>query len=209
MGDCSGMEKEYVKQKIWEGFYELCKNASFEKLTVEKIIWKSGISKATFYRYFHDKYDVLNYHSTTVIERIINEQPCRDWREFLQCMFKEIEREMDYYRKAFKTSGQNAHSRFLFEYSYGIVSECYKSFYGRDHLTIEEHYMISHYCHGCVKTIEDWLAEPDKMSGEQMADLFYQAMPEKIRGTWIITKQDKIYLGKDSKTIRIWQDVSK
>ncbi len=180
------MHKKYIKQRIWDAFYELSRTVSFEKLTVEKIIQHSGVSKATFYRYFRDKYDVLNYHSMTAVERIIGGQPCRDWYEFLQCMFKEIERDMDYYRKAFKTSGQNAHSGFLFEYSYGVVRECYQTFYGVERLTSQEHYMIAHYCHGCVHTIEEWLLEPDRISGEELAEIFYRAMPEKLRGTWIM-----------------------
>ena len=182
------MEEKYVKRRIWEAFYELSRTVPFDKLTVEKIIHQSGVSKATFYRHFRDKYDVLNYNSMAVAERIIGGQPCKDWRDFLLCMFREIERELDYYRKAFKTSGQNAHSRFLFEYSYGVISKCYMSFHGLDKLTAEEHYLISHYCHGCVATIEDWLQDSARMTAEQMAELFYRAMPERLRGTWTIVK---------------------
>lgn len=182
------MDKKYVKQQIWDAFYELCRTTPFEKLTVEKIIRQSGVSKATFYRYFRDKYDVLNYNSMAVAERIIGGQPCDNWQEFLKCMFKEIESEADYYRKAFKTSGQNAHARFLYEYSYGLVKKCYQTFYGLEGLTREQDYMISHYCHGCVETIGDWLLESDRVPGEKMAELFYKVMPEEVRGTWIMTK---------------------
>lgn len=180
------MEKKYVKQRIWEAFRELSRTVPFDKLTVEKIITQSGVSKATFYRHFRDKYDVLNYNSMAIAERLIDGQPCRDWHDFLRCMFREIEREMDYYRKAFKTSGQNAHSRFLFEYSYSVVSRSYMTFHKMEQLTPEEHYMISHYCHGCVATIEDWLQDPSRMTGEQMAELFFRAMPERLRSSWSI-----------------------
>lgn len=178
------MNQRFTKQLIWEAFYELSASIPFEKLTVEKIIKHSGISKATFYRHFRDKYDVLNYNSLAIAERLIGWQPCKDWHDFLLCMFREIEKEMDYYRRAFKTTGQNAHSRFLFEYSFGVVKECYLRANGRGELTTEEHYRIAHYCHGCVDTIADWIQEPSKMTVEQMADLFYYAMPENMRGTW-------------------------
>ncbi len=180
------MEKKYVKQLIWEAFNELSAVIPFDKLTVEKIISRSGVSKATFYRYFRDKYDVMNYNSMAVAKRIIGGQPCKDWHDFLLYMFWEIEREMDYYRRAFKTSGQNAHSRFLLEYSFNIVRQCYMKAYGLDELSREENYMLSHYCHGCVATIEDWLRDSDRLAAEQMAELFYNAMPEKLRGTWSI-----------------------
>ena len=178
------MNSKFTKQLIWESFYELSATIPFEKLTVEKIIEHSGVSKATFYRHFRDKYDVLNYNSLAIAERLIGFQPCKDWHDFLLCMFKEIEREMPYYRRAFKTSGQNAHSRFLFEYSYGVVKECYLKANGLKELSQKEHYMITHYCHGCVETLADWVKEPSSFTVEEMADLFYNAMPEECRGTW-------------------------
>jgi len=180
------MARSYTKQRIWEAFYELSSNVPFEKITVERIIEHCGVSKATFYRHFRDKYDVLNYNSMAIAEKIIGWQPCDGWHDFLLRMFTEIEREADYYRRAFKTSGQNAHSRFLFEYSYGIVKSCYMRTNRLEELTREEHYMIAHYCHGCVATIGDWLKDSSRPSAKQMADLFYHTMPKELQGTWNI-----------------------
>ncbi len=178
-------EKKDTKQRIWESFYELSRTIPFDKLTVEKIIQHSGISKATFYRYFLDKYDVLNYNSTAIAGRIIGQRPCKDWREFLFYMFEEIEQEKEYYRKAFMTSGQNAHSSFLFEYSNWIVKSRYMTSKKLDEISKEEEYMIAHYCYGCVAIIEEWLYDSSRLSTSQMADLFYELMPEKVKDTWI------------------------
>lgn len=174
----------YTKHKIWEAFYELSAKVPFEKITVEKIVDHSGVSKATFYRHFRDKYDVLNYNSQAIAERIIGFKPCANWREFLLRMFEEIESEREYYRKAFKTSGQNAHSRFLFEYSYGIVKGCYLKYKNVDQISSKEHYLIAHYCYGCVNLIEDWLKNSTRLSAKEMAELCYEVMPECLRGTW-------------------------
>lgn len=173
-----------TKQRIWEAFYELSRTIPFSKLTVEKIIEHCGISKATFYRHFLDKYDVLNYNSTAVAERIIGERPCESWRDFLFYMFEEIEKEKEYYKKAFMTSGQNAHSSFLFEYSNWFVKSRYMSVKKITEVSKEE-YVIAHYCYGCVAIIEDWLNDSMRLSTEQMADLFYEMMPEKMRDTWM------------------------
>lgn len=182
------MKQKYTKQLIWEAFYELSARIPFEKITVEKIIEKSGVSKATFYRHFRDKYDVLNYNSLAIAERLIGGRPCKDWHDFLLCMFREIESELPYYRRAFKTSGQNSHSRFLFEYSYGVVKGCYLKSIQKETLTQEEHYMVTHYCHGCVETLSDWVKDSNEWTGEQMADLFFAMMPEKFRSKWYITE---------------------
>ena len=81
--------------------------------------------KATFYRHFRDKYDVLNYNSLGITKRYFNVRLCGGWQDFFVCAFREVEKDLDYYRRAFRTSGQNAHARFLFEYTYSIVRDCF------------------------------------------------------------------------------------
>lgn len=180
------MAQSYTKRRIWESFYELSTTIPFHKLTVEAIVAHCGISKATFYRHFRDKYDVLNYNSLGIAQRYFTAEHCGSWKDFFICMFQEIEKDVDYYRKAFRTSGQNAHSRFLYEYAYGIVKDCCLRANQRQELTMQERYVISHYCHGCVDTLEEWLLDPGRISGRQMAELFFSAMPDCLKETWIL-----------------------
>lgn len=180
------MDRNYMKRRIWEAFYELSAAIPFEKLTVEKIVSHCGISKATFYRHFRDKYDVLNYNALGITQRYFNIRLCGSWQDFFVCIFHEIEKDPDYYRRAFRTSGQNAHSRFLFEYTYGIVRDCYLKFNRKEVLSPEEHFAISHFCHGCVDTLEDWLQGSKGVTGAQMAVLYYQEMPDFLKNTWIV-----------------------
>lgn len=178
------MKHRIIKQHIWESFYELLTITPFEKLTVERIAAHSGVAKSTFYRHFQDKYDVMNYNSEALVNRLIGGRFCRDWYEFLLFMFQEIEKDKEYYRRVFRTSGQNAHSRFLFEYTFGFVKSRYLSASGHTELTKWEQYEIGHYCHGSVDTLEDWLREASPMQAEEMAKLYYDAMPQRIRAVW-------------------------
>ncbi len=182
------MNKAYTRQRIWEAFYKLSASVPFEKLTVESICREAGVSKATFYRHFLDKYDVLNYNSLAIAQRLVHWERCRSWREFLQEMCLEIQREREYYRRAFNTSGQNAHSRFLYEYSFGMVRECYLLSRKQGELSTQERYMIAHYCHGCVDVLEEWLRNPEEITAAQMADIMYNAMPSVLRNTWLTEK---------------------
>lgn len=175
----------YTRQRIFDAFNALLDNTPFEKITVEMIIQQSGISKSTFYRHFHDKYDVLNFNSMALAERLIGQRVCHSWKEFLLHMFKGIAEDSRYYRRAFRSSGQNAHSGFLYSYSFGIVEKCYLTTTRQTELTIRDRYSISHYCHGCVGILQEWLYSPESLTPEEMADIFYEAMPEYLRDTWI------------------------
>lgn len=179
------MKQNLTKLWIWNAFNDLMATTSFSRITVEQVIEKSGVAKSTFYRHFRDKYDLLNHNSTTLAERLICQQKCADWREFLQCMTHSIARDIRYYGQAFRTYGQNAHSDFLFAYTFKFVEKCYLSHYHQETLTGATRNAVAHYCHGCVGLLNDWLVDPEEQTPEQMAESFYQSMPYFLRDTWI------------------------
>ena len=41
---------------------ELIKNRPLDKITVTDIVIKAGMTRQTFYRYFMDKYDLVNWY---------------------------------------------------------------------------------------------------------------------------------------------------
>lgn len=179
------LKKNQTKECIWNSLNELLNYTTFEKITVDMILSRSGISKSTFYRHFRDKYDVLNYSSTALAERLVEQRICNNWKEFFPHMFYAISQHSFYYKRAFQSSGQNAHSDFLYTYSYGFVERCYLFFTRGDVLSIYDRYMISHYCHGCVEILKEWLNEPDVLTPNEMAEIFYQSMPLYLRDAWL------------------------
>lgn len=50
------------KSKIIEGTFRLLKLYTFDELTLNEILDEANISKRTFYRYFSNKQDILNYY---------------------------------------------------------------------------------------------------------------------------------------------------
>ena len=54
--------QERTKEDILRAFNSLIEATDFDKITVQMIIDEAGIGRTTFYRYFKDKYDVMNYN---------------------------------------------------------------------------------------------------------------------------------------------------
>ena len=54
-----------------EVFCELYKEKPAEKITVKQIVERAGYSRATFYHYFHDIYDVLEYAEETFLSSLM------------------------------------------------------------------------------------------------------------------------------------------
>ena len=53
---------EYSKQEICQALFQLLKTNSFGEITVNEILDLSQISRRTFYRYFSNKDQVLDYY---------------------------------------------------------------------------------------------------------------------------------------------------
>ena len=65
--DLTGRQSITVKRTVkllTDTLTELLEKEPFEKITVMDICEKSMIPRATFYNYFEDKYDLLNYYWT-------------------------------------------------------------------------------------------------------------------------------------------------
>ena len=59
-----------TKREIVAAFNRLIARSEMEKITTLRIAEEAEVSKATFYRYFKDKYDVLNYNYSAAITGI-------------------------------------------------------------------------------------------------------------------------------------------
>lgn len=57
-----------TRENFIEAFCELYKKMPIEKITVKEIAEKAGYSRVTFYSYFSNPYDVLNYMEDVFIE---------------------------------------------------------------------------------------------------------------------------------------------
>ena len=53
---------------IIDGFNRLISEVDFNKISVEMIMKEAGVSRSTFYRYFKDKYDVMNANFKNILD---------------------------------------------------------------------------------------------------------------------------------------------
>ena len=69
--------------------------------------------------------------------------------------------------------------------SYEFVKRSYLSYMNKELLSIYDQYMISHYCHGCVSILGEWLTTSNTLTPEDIANIFYDSMPNYLRPAWI------------------------
>lgn len=66
------LDRRIVKTRddIRNAFISLLKEKSFDEITVKDIAEKANINRATFYKHYEDKYDLISYLEEEIIERI-------------------------------------------------------------------------------------------------------------------------------------------
>ena len=54
--------EEYTRHYIVQALFKLMNEYVYEKISVTDIAVKAGVGRATFYRYFKSKEDVINFY---------------------------------------------------------------------------------------------------------------------------------------------------
>lgn len=110
------MEKrrELTKNLLGESFKELLEKGAFDKITIKMITERAGVIRPTFYNYFQDKYEVLEWVlGSEIFDNAMELAENGLEREAIYIVFKKMERERNYYQKAFGVTGQNGFEEIL------------------------------------------------------------------------------------------------
>lgn len=186
MQNCLGgiMKSKLYRKHISDVFSQLLNEYPFEKITVQMIVKKSDISKATFYRYFLDKYDVMNFKFQEFINEVYKFEKCRSFRDFCLEILISSQHEKKRIHHAYETKGLHSYPKFLYEKSYQLIEQKVKLKRKGKGLSDKEACECSLFCHGCTNAVYDWVNGKYPLSAEEVADIFYNSMPESMRDLW-------------------------
>lgn len=170
-----------TRNQILQAFDRLVGRVGFSKITVRMLVEEADLSRATFYRYFKDKYDVMNYNYKQMVDDAF--QPDKiDTLEDLFLIF--YNKGLTYWQpliRMFDTTGINSLSRFIADYSYEAAKRILEENRPAP-LSEEEKLKLRVFCGGCSYMYEDWIRGRYDMSPEQAAHALYLAVPQEFQG---------------------------
>ena len=120
--------KRLTNKLIADSFKKLLLKKDFKKITVKMIASDSGFMRSTFYNYFQDKYEILEWIVKNEIYDKI--EPCVEngaYYEAFKLIFKCIDEDKDFYKKAFLIDGQNGFEEILASEMVRLFKEAYES----------------------------------------------------------------------------------
>ncbi|WP_216239788.1 TetR/AcrR family transcriptional regulator [Faecalicatena faecalis] len=99
------MKKVNARRMLKEAAYEIVSRKAVEQVSVREIVDAAEISKQTFYRYYKDKYELVNeiYYELFQKDIIIPEKFVKedDWRKIYLQQFSAFREHLDFVRHLF------------------------------------------------------------------------------------------------------------
>jgi AcrR family transcriptional regulator len=182
------MSHNDVREKILAAFNELSAKSDFESITVFQIAEKAGVSRATFYRWFKDKYDVMNYNYSSLVDRYMHSGSFSTMEELFVLLLREADRSRSRLIPLFASEGVNSFYRFVRNYSFTAAANFYE--YGDVHgtgkklrtLSEQENVQLRIFASGAAGFYKDWIYGRYSLSAPEAAKAMAEILPPFMKG---------------------------
>ena len=178
--------KKMTKALIGESLKVLMRNHPFEKITIKMITDEAGVIRPTFYNYFCDKYEVVEWiFNEYIIEKVRAMFEQKMYTEGLKLLFVCMKNDCAFYRKAFEITVQNAftdiirnslHNLFLSE-----MSEIYIENQTNNPLVTAE-LVAAFYANSLSNLLQMWIQSNNQQcTAENMVEAYAYLLSHRIQ----------------------------
>ena len=141
------------EQRLMEALAAEMETLPIERVSVSALLKRAGVSRATFYRWYRDKYDLLNQNYQLLLDKTLcSMAKGTSYKQATLQIYETLQSSPVFYRNALTPRGQNS----LYQYIYDRARETFE---------------IS-----CL-----WAKNGMKESPETLFRIFFQLMPEEFR----------------------------
>ena len=173
-----------TERDIILAFNRLIARTDIEKITTKKIADEAGVGRATFYRYFRDKYDVLNRNYKELLDDCLRRVD--NYRDLFVLLYSFAREEWVTFRRAFATTGVNSFENYVFVYSRSVVEQITAQNREGRGLTDEEEMQLDVVCYGISYMYKKWTMGQYPLDPSAAADAHYGIMPESLKHDWFV-----------------------
>jgi len=173
-----------TKFAIVEAFNVLIEVKPFEDISVMDIVREADVSKATFYRYFKDKYDVMNYNYKHLLDEAIDAPSVTNYRDLYVRLYNLGETKLRRISGALRSQGANSFENYIYAYSRAKVEEITKANRAGAGLTPSEDLQLDVFCYGISYMYKQWIKGRYHVSADEAADKLFEMMPASLRSYW-------------------------
>ena len=176
--DMSASEK--MKRKLVKALVSVMEREPLDRITVTEIVDACEVTRPTFYRYFKDKYDLVNWHFENLAQKSFRQMGVSlSLREGFTRKFQLMLEERVFFTSAFSSQAQNC----LIDYDYECIYHFYRDVIrkkGEHFLTPDIDFLLRMYCHGSIYMTAEWAKKNMPLSPETIVENLLDALPPKL-----------------------------
>ena len=170
-----------TKKAFVDAFCLLYLQSPIEKITIQEITRKAGYNRSTFYQYFKDAYDLLNYLEDEIIASIketLNKNLGQiDFTESFIQSFSNLQQETQRYAEVLLCNPQN--TKFILRAKDTLMPLMLH------HFKISENdekaiYILEFYLAGVISIASRWFSDRQKISIEEIGLLIHTLLTEGV-----------------------------
>ena len=169
--------QEKMKYRLAAAMKKCMERMPVEKVTVKEIVEECGTTRQTFYRYFLDKYDLINWYFDKILSESFKHMGTGETvYESLVRKFRFIEHERLFFDATFRYDDQNS----LRDHDYRKIHAFYTNMIEsrtKEPLGSELNFILEMYCRGSVYMTTRWVSGEIEYTPEEMAKRLVEAMP--------------------------------
>jgi len=171
--------KKIAKAAIANSFMQLCLEIPVKRITIKHIIDACEISKQTFYNYFLDKQDLMNYiyavDSKLAADKHynLNAGPLKT----IETAFEKCLEKKSYYLAIANYDTQNGFPQYFYQNAIEFYTALIIDNYGKEALTAPIKHAIEFNCAGAEKLFVDWIKRGMVESPRMIATELVNCMP--------------------------------
>lgn len=173
---------QHTEAEIIRALNRLILRVEMDRITTQMIVDEAGVSRATFYRHFKDKYDVLNRNYKDLLDSCLLQS--RNYRELFFKLYTFARDEWSGFYRAFRTTGVNSFESYITVRSRSVVEAITRSSRGGAGLSAAEELQLDVFCFGVSTMYRKWTNGEYDLSPEAAADALFALMPESLRNNW-------------------------
>lgn len=175
-----------TKRAIVNGFNSLIAERDFDDITAKDIMREAQVSKATFYRYFKDKYDVMNYNYKSILDEALCTDGIDNYRDLYLRLYNMGKEKLVGISRSFGSTGVNSFARYIYEYSRSVAENITRQNRGGEGFTDSEAMQVDVFCYGISFMYKEWVNGVYDISAEEAADRLFEMMPSTLRDYWFV-----------------------
>jgi AcrR family transcriptional regulator len=169
-----------VFHALTEAAYQLLQNTPIDSLTISELVDKAGISRATFYRHFKDKYDLVNAIHLRVLQgTLLRYFEGAGFQEVVSATWAAFTRHKRFYRNALTSRDVNSLGNFIFCQTYRFYLQALDKSDFR--MTKLEARVLRQYTFGSVALLSEWVLGEIPEDLEQYMQASLIGLPDFVR----------------------------